>query len=256
MSSYRIAKQSVYAFGFFALVAIVTALLIRLNGQPVKQTASSTPTPEQQFQPATVQETAIISHGNTVDLVAYIVNPNAGAGLPELPVTFEVRSDKGEILASKTESTYLLPGASQYVSILDLPLPRATQVNVTLPATQEFTVLPPRVTLPQLSTFLFEPNTRSSGNRTLVEQKGLITNNSTYDYSKVEMSVIGFDQNDTIASVGKTFVGKLEVGEQREFTVLWQKPQADVAKMIARPSTNIFKEENVLRVMGDPSSLR
>lgn len=256
MSTRRVIKKASYAATYVLAISLFVVFLAYLRRLPSEGSPEPSPSPASRYQDAIVQEKALIHHGSTVDIVAQIANPNAGAGAKSIPVTFEVRSAKGNILATRTEDTYLLPGSSKYVSLLNLPLPSASEVNVSLPQQQEFIALPPKLPLPQFNTFLYERSFRQSGDNVFVEQKGLITNNSTYDFQRVEVTVIGYDSGNRITSIGKTFVGKLQVGEQREFTALWQQPAAQVTKVIASPETNIFKEDNLIRIMGDPSSLR
>jgi len=87
-------------------------------------------------------------------------------------------------------------------------------------------------------------------------QKGVVTNASTFDWQRVEVVAVAVNDQGEIIAVGQTFVGKLLVGEQREFTVQWPKPTQAISRVIALPSTNIFREDNFVKIIGDPSLLR
>ena len=90
----------------------------------------------------------------------------------------------------------------------------------------------------------------------LVEQKGVVTNNSAFDWQYVEVTAIAFDAGNRAIGVGTTFVGRLTSGERREFTVQWPAAAAPVARVVTLATTNIFKEDNIIRAVGDPNLLR
>lgn len=250
-------KQLAYALGFGLALLTVLGLVVWSFSRPSSPAVSQTPSPTPSLHDSViVEDTALIPHGATVDAVARLRNPNHAAGVAKLPVVFELRSPEGGVLASRVEETYLMPGSTRYVAALDIPLKANAVLAVTLPAEISFTALPPSLPLPQFNTFLYNRTRQTSGNRLLEEQKGVITNGSPFDFEKVEVAALGFDDSGSIVAVGRTFLGRLSAGEQREFTVLWQQPASAVAQVISQPSTNIFMEENIIRIIGDPALLR
>ncbi len=95
-----------------------------------------------------------------------------------------------------------------------------------------------------------------SGSYPMEQQTGIVTNNSTFDWEKVEVTGVALDSKGAIIGVGRTFVGKLLIGEQREFTLLWPFPDDQTVRVVALASTNIYSDANVVHIIGDPGKLR
>jgi hypothetical protein len=252
----RTTKQLSYAAGYVTvlLVLIVSVVVVRRVLSDVPQV---TPEPTFVFEPLVVEETHFIHHGLTVDLVARLRNPNPRAGIARLPVDFVLKDQRGEEIVRHQESTYVLPGSIHYVVAVNVATPPdVRQVSVSLPSNIEFTRIPAAVATPSFSSFLRERLITTVGTKQLEEQKGVIRNTSTLDWEKVEVAGVALDAAGRITGVGKTFVGELKAEEQREFTLQWPVPVTATQRVIVLPSTNIYQQENIIRAIGDPASLR
>jgi len=256
MSTQRVLKQMTYAGGCLGIVLIILFGLIALVARP-KDSAQPTPTPPPSYQPIEIEQVDVINHGTTIDVVARLMNPNARTGFPDVPLTFTVLNGTGEEVVSQAVTTYLLPGSLQYAVALNLPISgQVGSVNVTMPDTLATMELPEAISVATFSTFLQERTSRLIGNQTVEEQKGIVTNTSSFDFQRVEVTAIAFDANGSLTGVGKTFLGELAVGEQREFTIQWPQPLTATERVLTLTSTNMFQEDNIIRVIGDPSQLR
>ncbi len=262
---YRTFKKALYATGtllsIVAFIVIVT-LLVR------DETPVVIVTPLPQFVAISVESVTAVPHittvglkGRTVDVIARLRNENPRAGTAHYPLTFNVYDPRGNQIASATQSAYLLPGAVQYVIATDIPIPQESQlgrVEVIKPSQSEVTFmsLPNGIDAPKFSSRPLNRTTQTIGDVLVEEQTGIVTNTGTLDWQKVEVVGVAVDGAGNVIAASKTFVGRLLVGEQREFTLQWPQPAVQTDRVIIIPSTNMFREENFVEIIGDPSSLR
>ncbi|MEX1997493.1 MAG: hypothetical protein WEA04_02335 [Candidatus Andersenbacteria bacterium] len=257
MAYARVVKQASYAGGFLLFLAIITGGFIVIATSPTLRGPQLAPTPSALFQPIAVEQVDVVAHDGNADFIARLRNPNTRAGVVMYPVTFVVVNERGEEIRRHVETTYLLPGSLQYAVALAVPVaPRQFSVRVEVPPEPSFTELPETLELPVFGAFLRERGTRQVGNRAIEEQKGIVRNNGTFDFQRVQLTALASDAQGRVVGVGKTFLGELKVGEQREFTVQWPAPIQPTTKVVTLLSTNVFLEETIIRVIGDPSSLR
>ncbi len=263
MSLHRTLKKAYYAAagaGFLALAVVIAAYISVPEAPP-----EVTPTVAE-FLPIEVQSTAVIPQApigarteRSVDVVTRLRNPNLRAGVGNYRLKFTLLDTSGEQITSVTDSTYVLPGTIQYAAVLDIRFPadrRLGRVEVVPLEDPTFIRLPEVVELPRFNLFLQERSSRLAGEHMIDIQRGIVTNTSTLDWQRVEVTAVALDANNTIIAVGRTFVGKLLVGEQREFSVEWPKSATAISQVIALPSTNIFREDNTVEIIGDPGLLR
>lgn len=264
MASHRAVKKAAYATGFFVIViGLITLIVLPLlpNNTPnlITNTGSS-------YVPVVLENVIVIPHiakpgpkGKTIDVVARLKNENSRAGTGSYPVTFTVHDSGGEVIGRVTQDAYVLPGGLQYLVALDIPIPSnktVGKVDATTPATITLTPLADIARLPDFSVFLRDRKKVMSGSYPYEQQTGVVTNNSTFDWEKVEVTGVALDAKGNIIAVGKTFVGKLLIGEQREFTLDWPFPDDATARVIAIATTNIYSDANIVHIVGDPGKLR
>lgn len=264
MASHRTVKKAWYAIGFFTVVIGIIVLIALPFFHSVQQTMS-TKTGDT-YVPVVIENIVVLPHiakpgpkGKTVDIVARLKNENSRAGTGKYPVTFAVKDPLGEIISRVTQETYVLPGGLQYLVALDMPIASDKtlgKVEVTPPSEITLTPLPDNARLPDLSVFLRDRKKVMSGSYPLEQQTGVVTNNSTFDWEKVEVTGVALDTKGNIIAVGKTFVGKLLIGEQREFTLQWPFPDDQTSHVLALATTDIYSDANIVHIVGDAGRLR
>lgn len=256
-------KQIGYGIGF----VVALAGLIWLGGKvfgPSVPASTITPVPTPAFQPVSVEEASLVQHAPSspaesgrTDIVIRLRNPNPRAGVGEYPVLARILDVGGRLIREETITTYLLPGAVQYAVRLNVPTPVApARLEVELPENPKFLSIPASVSLPSFTVFQRERATREIGGQVIEEQKWIVRNESPLDWQFVEVVGVAGDAGGRVVGVGQTFVGELRVGEAREFTLQWPATATPPARVIVLPTTNIYKEENIVRAIGDPSLLR
>lgn len=254
MFSYRQRKQATYALGAgLTVILFITLVVVSVRESPVV----AVPTPTSNYQAIVVEEVTVVHHRQGHDVVARLRNPNPTAGVADYPVDFVVLDNQNQATSRLRKNTYLLPGATQYV--IALQVSRAAlnpNIRVDLPSAVTFTEIPAAVTLPSLTVFIRERTNRLIGQQPIQEQKGIVRNVGTLSWQKVEVVGLALDAQGAVVGVGETFVGELTTGEQREFTLQWPAPGTDPSQVIVIPSTNIYREDNIVKILGDPALLR
>lgn len=257
-------KQIIYGLGFLIILGLIIWWLSVLVG-PETPPAAPSPTPTTQVQPIQIEDISTIQHtaappafGQIVDIVVRLRNPNLRAGVAKYPITLNVIGTRGQVLQTEEiADTYLLPSAVIYAVKLGVPVAEpVVSVEVKLPQNPVFSTVPASVSLPSLSPSIRDRTVKNIGNTAIEEVKGIVTNDSSLDWQFVEVTGVATSESGEVVGVGKTFVGKLRVGEQREFTLQWPATRSAGSRITAFASTNIYRQENIVRAIGDPSLLR
>lgn len=257
----RRGKQIIYGVGALLLTALIVAgvsAAIRPIPAP-----TPTPTPTSLFEPIALEDVSLIEHpakpgqAFVVDVVARLRNPNPRAGVADYPVKFTLVSNRGQSLSEIEVPVYVLPGSLAYAVKIGVALSAPpARVDTTLPPAPTFSNVPGNISLPRFSTTLHPRATKPVGENVIEEQKGIITNLSALDWQFVEVVGVAISSAGRPMAVGQTFLGELRTGEQREFTLQWPAPAELVARVIVLPTTNIYRQENIIRALGDPNLLR
>ena len=248
MSVQRVMKRAVYAGGCGTVVLLVLVLLILAGSSGRRPVAPVQPSVAPSYGAPLVEQVDVLRSTTAIDVVAQIRNPNANAGAAELRVTFT--PEEG---VPQTVESYLPPGGVHYVTLLNQPAASFLgDVTVSLAETT-FSPLPRGIDLPQFNTFARQRSSDSGG---LETQRGVVGNVSTVDLQHVEVVGLARDATGQLVGVGRTFVGELRVGEERDVTLQWPAPAGITATATLIATTNIFAEDAIVRVIGDPSLLR
>jgi hypothetical protein len=250
----RTIKKSTYAI-LFVLVLLLPVLFsdipkIFTFGQPKTAPAN---------EPASVviERVDTVIHGDRADIVARIRNPNPRAGVVKYPITFILLGRDDSEIKRLTKTVYLLPGSLNYVATLDVPLSSSLlQVRVEAPDQPQFVAVNEAASLPTFNSFVSGRSRKQIGPRSIEVQKGVVTNTSTLGFRRVDITGVAFDESGAVIGIGQTFIGEFAVGEQREFSLEWPVTAVPIARVIILPTTNIFRADNILEVIGDPSLLR
>lgn len=261
---HRVIKKTAYATGFGIFVCLVLFLIIS-PFLPKKQNTGPLVTPEP-LVPVIVENIVAIPHisepgplGKTVDVVARLRNNNPRSGTGDYPVTFQLKDSSGAVIQSITQHEYVLPGGIQYIAALDMQVPPGAtfdHADVVTPQSPQLMTIPNTAPTPQFSVFLRDRTYVSSGNFPNEQQTGIVTNTSSFDWQQVQVTAVALDDSGAIVGVGKTFVGKLIIGEQRQFSLLWPRPGAKTNRVIAIATTNMFNDSNFVQIIGNPNNLR
>src|SRR5687768_2273028 len=99
MISQRHIKQMYYGGGCLIFVAVFFMLAVFLIVRPSFEPGPPTPSPTPQYEDIVVEQVNSVRHGDLIDVVARIRNPNPRAGTGRYVVTFVlVDSDGNEAI--------------------------------------------------------------------------------------------------------------------------------------------------------------
>ena len=252
----RNVKKALYAIAF-GLVVLSIFGFIGYGGWELLRRPGGIKDEPIPYQPIIVEQIDAVVHADTVDIAARVRNPNPRVGIPEYTVTFRLQDANGQDITEIKKQTFILPGSLNYISVIDAPYAaNLSRVKVDVPVNPVFMPLPELVPLPEFNSFLQDRIERIIGNRRMQVQRGIVTNTSTLDFSQVEITGVALDSRGQVVGVGSTIIGEMRVGQRREFTLQWPTPSRPVERVIVLPTTNVYRDENILRTQGDPASLR
>lgn len=257
MNPQRLRKQAIYAalFGFFWLSII--GLPVILISQSSVPRATPTVVPSTTPQPIDIQSVDVIRHERSIDVVARVYNPNPRAGIVNYVATFILWDNNNQEISQTTVASHILPGSLQYIAALNIPTDTPiSKVTLKTPENPHYAQVPANISLPSFSTFLRDQTQKSVGGQTITEQKGVVTNSSSLTWQHVEVATLALNAAGRPVGVSTTFVGRLTSGEQREFTAQWPTSSEPISRVVTLATTNIFKEDNIIRAVGDPALLR
>lgn len=251
----RITKQTTYLVLYVIIFTLIISFVVVPNiGLFTRNRDREAPPPREAV---VIESVDPVIHSGSVDIVARVRNPNPNAGVASYDLTFILVDNEGNEIKRYAKNTYLLPGSLNYIPLLDIPATSdLAKVNVEAPTDINYVDLPPNVSAPTFNSFLQARRIRTIGTEIVEEQKGIVTNTGTLGYRHVEVTGVAFSSSGEVIGVSTTFMGQLQVGEGREFTLQWPAPSTPTERVIVIPTTNVYEPDNILDVKGDPGQLR
>lgn len=196
---------------------------------------------------------AIELKDNHYDLVAKIVNPNPNYGLSLIRYTFKVLDEAGALLLEQKGKDFILPGESKYLIESNLALsvsPAKIELTIDKVSKEDWLKLSQDYQAPEIYIHdkLVQP---LPDNKEGAQASGIIKNNSNYDFEKILVAIILFDENDKIIGVNKTEARTVLAGEDRYFSALWFSPlDGGIKSAEMQVDTNLFSNDNFMLRFG------
>lgn len=193
-----------------------------------------------------VTEKAFVSGGNnTYDAIVKISNPNDSVGASSFHYVFSLKDESGSVLSTKEGDDYILPADSKYIAQLGFEI---SSNNVT-PSKIDFAVSDVKweqlsaVEKPQLNVYdkKFGPDASGVGSRA----EGLIRNESSNDFKKINVIVILRDEKGGVLGVNVTQEDNVRAKKEAGFVLTWPYAfPATVRSMEVDAQTNVFDVQN------------
>jgi len=249
----RTVKKATYATVFLSIIAFIIGLVI--IPRILSSRIGAPPAPP--IESILVESVDTVLHAETIDIIARVRNPNPRDGVPEYTVEFVLLDSADKEIGRIPKKTYLLPGSLNYIAALDVTSPpNLARVKAETTAQPNFTKLQETSDAPSFNTFLRSREIRDIGERRFEVQKGVVTNRGTLGYRDVDVTGVALDSNGKVVGVSTTFIGEFQVSDQREFTLQWPEPTTPTERVVVLPAANIYLEDNILHLRGDPNRLR
>ena len=176
------------------------------------------------------------------DFVAQLFNPNTSYGAS--------RVEYG--LGSNSGSFYILPGQTKWLVLTALKIGgEVGDIKLAIKNAQwEKLDMPDNAVNFVLRRKDYRPSqTGPSGQGT--ELDAILFNNSNYDFDKIDVTVILFDDTGKIVGVGKTDIRTFIAKSERGFKVAWPFAlSGNVARQDIEALTNLFENSNFIKSYG------
>lgn len=191
------------------------------------------------------------TQGSFYDLCAEIKNPNQNYGSSLIPYEFAVYDARGAVLAKYAGETFILPNQTKYIvrsrAGSTLPVKRAT-VSFGQAQWQK----PEGLKDPELAVRNKEYRLLSASEVGFSQARGVVINQSSFDFAKVRVNAILFDSGKKILAAGTTELRALAAGQQRDFSIVWPDEFAgQVTGFEIHPETNLLDADNTLSMPAD-----
>ncbi|QQS61644.1 MAG: hypothetical protein IPN70_01795 [Candidatus Moraniibacteriota bacterium] len=181
------------------------------------------------------------------DLVARIKNTNNLFGSGSFSYTFNLLDEQKNIIRSVSDTTYILPAQERYLILLEVESikePSSVELIIDTIAWEEFS----EYESPKLNVTNKSFEISSSGANYAVA-KGLVWNESPYDFETIEIFVVLRDDAGKIIGVNRTDMQTVKAGEKRDFPVYWMNViKEKVASIDILAITNMFENQNFIKI--------
>ncbi|NCU41178.1 MAG: hypothetical protein EOM19_00450 [Candidatus Moranbacteria bacterium] len=195
-----------------------------------------------------VIETALLSISpDTYDAVAFIQNPNNLFGSGNFSYTFNFIDKSGSIVKTFQDTAYILPAQGRYLMLLEEKIegtPVRVEAHIDAVTWEKFNEYEaPSLTITNKA---FE---KVSSGTDYAVAKGLVRNQSPYDFETVEIYVVLRDVLGEIIAMNRTDMQTVRSGEKRDFPVVWKYAfDGEVVSIDAQALTNMFGNQNFIKL--------
>jgi hypothetical protein len=161
----------------------------------------------------------VIGGQGRYDVMARISNPNNQLGSSYFSYEFVLKNSQGEVLNKKSGKSFILPVESKYIIETNLEtdeIPDKVEFSISTVKWQEFF----GYERPEFNINSKRYELISSGVG-FSEAKGLLRNDSAFDFSLIKVNVVLRDESGKAVAFNKTEMRTVNAGEERDFRLLW-----------------------------------
>ncbi len=197
----------------------------------------------------TAGETGIVetSVAGEYDFYGMVINPNNVYGGKFFSYDIKFKDETGAILAEKQGENFILPGDRKYVienNIKLSKLPTSIDFSVSNPVWVELDDLYEKPDLKIVNKKYAEIGSGIG----FSEAKGLLQNNSPFDFALIQIKIILRDAAGKIIALNATEMRTVKSKEDRDFRVFWPNRFLGVVSNVeTQVDVNIFDSESFAR---------
>lgn len=197
----------------------------------------------------TSQESGFVESGiaGKLDLYARVSNPNATFGSKKFQYEFKLFDASGKAAVTKTGVGYILPAESKYVienNVEFSGVPSRVEFNIINQEWSEFTDFYESPQLKVVNKFY----SQISSGVGFSEVKGLLKNESSFNFNTIRLDVILKDANDSVIALNSTEMNTVKSGENRDFRALWlSRFPGEVMSVEVQVGVNIFESDTFIK---------
>ncbi len=185
------------------------------------------------------------------DFLVQIRNPNAGFGAPEVMYELRLFNAAGQEIFETTGSTFLLPGQTRYETISPigaLEEPESFDFRIVGADWQKVGEFVPPGLLSVKNANYSEVRPPEQGFSKIT---GSISNDSNFDFEKVDVYAVLFNGQNIPIAVSKTDIRTFLSRTESFFEVKWSRPLGDgMSRFEVHPYTNVLRNDNFIKEHG------
>lgn len=193
---------------------------------------------------------------NLYDVIVKVNNPNERYGASEFEYTINLKNKSGEIVTSRKGKSFILPTETKYLIEIGLKSDEnIASFNVDIEEGEwenfvDFEV--PKVKIHNQKFGLIESETY------FAQAFGLMVNDSSFDFRKIDINIIIRDSRGVPIAVGKTDKRTVDSGREYEFTWRWPDEFPGGKNMTTvemQAEVNVFDNQNFMKKYSGESRL-
>lgn len=240
------------AWGFYSIFRTEETCMDKIknqNEEDVDCGGVCSPCKKIQTQDLSVGETGIVPSGisGQYDFYVIVINPNNVFGSNEFHYEVVLKDNSGNIVAQRSGTSFILPGESKYITesniVLDDPSVKI-EFKVSDPKWMEFTEYYEK---PNLKIVNKNYNEVVSGVG-FSEAKGLLKNESPFDFSLIKIRIILRDTGGKIVALNSTEMRTVKSQEERDFRAFWpSRFPGEVRSVETQIEVNVFDSESFIK---------
>ena len=196
-----------------------------------------------------IEKTGIVPAGiaGKYDFYAQVNNPNAAFGSERFEYAASLKNSAEEILASVSGSGFILPGEKKYIIENNIDASESPAVADLKIVSSDWVKFNDYYAKPEIK-IINKNYSEISGGVGFSEAKGLLKNDSPYDFDSIKIIVILKDSEGSVLGLNSTVMKTVESGEERDFKASWPSHfPGTVGNMEAQPEVNIFDSDTFLK---------
>ncbi len=191
-----------------------------------------------------IEKTFVAGGNNTYDSLIKISNPNDSVGASFFHYVITLKDDAGRIVSTKEGDDYVLPADTKYITQLGLEV-----TGNTIPSQIYFAISGVKwsqitqITKPQLNVYnkRFGPDANGIGSRA----EGLVRNESSNDFKKINVIVVLRDENGVLLGVSMTQEDNVRAQKESGFVLTWPYAFSKVVRsMEVDVQANVYDPQN------------
>ncbi len=193
-------------------------------------------------------ETAFVPSGNgRYDVLVKVHNPNDEIGASVFEYVLELKDSAGQIIATRTGTSFILPQENKYLLELNIDVTRepvGVSVRLDVSKWERFSGYREK---PVINIYQRRYSEISSGSG-FSEAYGLLSNESPYDFRSIVVKVILRDGNGGVLAFNMTEMRTVISHEERDFRLVWPTGfPGTVERVEMTVDADVYHSDNFIR---------
>lgn len=184
---------------------------------------------------------------NLYDVLGRVYNGNDEIGASSFRYTFELKDKNGQVLATRTGKSFILP--HQEKNLIESNL-ETSGIPVSVVLTYSEMIWESASgyqEVPRVSIYQKQYNQVTTGFG-FSEATGLLTNESSFDFRSIIIDVILRDKDGVPLAFNKTKQDTIKAGESRDFKLVWPTPFSGTVEQVdMEVDADVYHSENFVK---------